>query len=96
MGSRLVVRPGLTGLAQVVGGRDISAEDKNALDIGYITCISFWLDIKIMAQTLTVLLRGERVNHHKVHAARVGLEQLTAQNPGNPDSYLFASKSVVG
>ena len=33
VGARLLVRPGLTGLAQVHGGRNISAEDKNALDI---------------------------------------------------------------
>src|SRR5262249_30200008 len=34
--ARLLVRPGLTGWAQVVGGRTISAEDKAALDVWYV------------------------------------------------------------
>src|SRR5262249_44688585 len=34
--ARLLVRPGLTGWAQVIGGREISAEDKTALDVWYV------------------------------------------------------------
>ncbi len=43
--SRLLVRPGLTGWAQINGGREIPAEDKAVLDIWYIMNASIWLDI---------------------------------------------------
>ena len=42
--ARLLVRPGLTGWAQVVGGRDISPEDKAALDVWYVRNASLTLD----------------------------------------------------
>ena len=63
--SRLVVRPGLTGWAQVNGGRDISPEDKAALDIWYIVNASLWLDISILLRTLVMLVLGERVNRER-------------------------------
>jgi lipopolysaccharide/colanic/teichoic acid biosynthesis glycosyltransferase len=44
--SRLNARPGLTGLAQAYGERDMSPNDKNALDIWYIKNASAWLDFK--------------------------------------------------
>ena len=56
--ARLLVRPGLTGLAQVRGGRNISPEDKNALDIWYVRNASLWLDIKILLQTPIVMIEG--------------------------------------
>ena len=95
VGTRLLVRPGLTGLAQVSGGRNISAEDKNALDICYVRNASLWLDIKILLRTLTVLIRGEQFDHHQMHAWG-GLERLAAQDAANAGSYLFISKSVMG
>ena len=66
----LLVRPGLTGFAQVHGGRNISAEDKNALDLWYVRNASLWLDIEILLRTSMVLIRGERVNHAILRAAR--------------------------
>ncbi len=43
--ARLLVPPGLTGWAQVKGGREISAHDKAVLDIWYLRHASLWLDI---------------------------------------------------
>ena len=60
--ARLQVRPGLTGWAQVVGGRDISPEDKAALDVWYVRNASFFLDLQIAVRTVPVLLLGERVS----------------------------------
>ena len=80
MTSRLCVRPGLTGLAQVHGERDMSAEDKNTLDIWYIQNASLWLDIKILLRTVMVFVRGERIDHFTLHAAREGLERLKSQS----------------
>ncbi len=60
--SRLMVRPGITGWAQVNGGKLISAEEKNALDEWYVRNASFWLDVKIMVRTVVFMLAGEGRN----------------------------------
>lgn len=60
--TRLLVRPGLTGWAQVAGGREISAEDKAALDIWYVHHASIRLDVEIALRTIPMILRGERTS----------------------------------
>jgi lipopolysaccharide/colanic/teichoic acid biosynthesis glycosyltransferase len=67
--ARLAVAPGLTGWAQVNGGREISAEDKSALDIWYIKNASFSLDAKIALMTLAMVLFGEKTNQDAIQAA---------------------------
>jgi lipopolysaccharide/colanic/teichoic acid biosynthesis glycosyltransferase len=57
---RLSVEPGLSGWAQVHGGNLITASEKNALDEWYVRNASIWLDIKILARTLTTVVRGDR------------------------------------
>jgi lipopolysaccharide/colanic/teichoic acid biosynthesis glycosyltransferase len=57
---RKFVRPGLTGWAQVNGGRSVSAADKAALDIWYIENASFALDSRIFVRTVNMVLFGER------------------------------------
>ncbi|MHA3080183.1 sugar transferase [Acinetobacter sp. ANC 3791] len=46
------VRPGVTGYAQVNGRNAISWEEKFKLDTWYVEHQSFWLDIKILLQTV--------------------------------------------
>jgi lipopolysaccharide/colanic/teichoic acid biosynthesis glycosyltransferase len=60
--TRLDVRPGLTGLAQVSGGKLLSIEEKNAFDEHYVRRGSIFLDFSILARTLWVMLRGDRRN----------------------------------
>jgi lipopolysaccharide/colanic/teichoic acid biosynthesis glycosyltransferase len=84
MMSRLCVRPGLTGWAQIYGARTMSADDKNTFDTWYIQNASLWLDIKIMLGTVMVFARGERVDHNKLHAARSGLELKNQNAAGSP------------
>lgn len=67
---RLSVLPGLTGLAQVHGGRHLSPEEKNVLDIWYVRNQSWWLDIKILIRTVLTLIAGERVNDRVLRGAR--------------------------
>ncbi|HUS97457.1 MAG TPA: sugar transferase, partial [Hyphomicrobiaceae bacterium] len=80
--ARLLVQPGLTGMAQVFGARDMSPEDKNVLDIWYVRHASLLLDIKILVRTPLVMFRGERVNLRAVRAARRGIERLMAESTG--------------
>ncbi|MGA7326103.1 MAG: sugar transferase [Rhodomicrobium sp.] len=60
--ARLMVRPGLSGWAQVVGGREISPEDKAALDVWYVRNASLFLDLKIAVRTIPMVLIGERIS----------------------------------
>lgn len=67
--ARLTVRPGLTGWAQVVGGRTISADDKAALDVWYIENASLLLDLSIALRTLPIILFGERIDQRAITKA---------------------------
>ncbi|MFK7696913.1 sugar transferase [Paenibacillus sp. HJGM_3] len=58
--SRMLVKPGITGLAQVFGNYSSSVEDKLRFDLMYIRNYSFALDIKIMLQTIRVVLQREQ------------------------------------
>ena len=66
---RLLVRPGLTGWAQVNGGKSVSASDKMALDMWYIRNASVRLDAKIMLMTIRMVVTGERENPDAVERA---------------------------
>ena len=67
--ARLLVRPGLTGWAQVVGGRDISPEDKAALDVWYVRNASLALDMEVAFRTIPVVLFGERISTSLIERA---------------------------
>ena len=49
---RHVMRPGVSGWAQVNGRNAISWEEKFKLDVWYVDNRSFWLDIKVICLTL--------------------------------------------
>ncbi|HBI91423.1 MAG TPA: UDP-phosphate N-acetylgalactosaminyl-1-phosphate transferase [Terrisporobacter glycolicus] len=57
--NRLVVKPGLTGYAQVHGGYEISPEDKIKEDLYYIKNRSVFLDLSILFKTVKVIFTGE-------------------------------------
>jgi hypothetical protein len=56
---RQSVRPGLTGWAQVHGGKDVTADEKNALDEWYVHHASLSLDLKILWRTLRIVFTGD-------------------------------------
>ncbi len=66
---RLMVRPGITGWAQVNGGTAISADEKDALDFWYIQHASLWLDLKVLVHTLIIVTTGERLNRNAIRQA---------------------------
>ena len=49
---RLLVKPGLTGLAQVSGRAEITIETKLALDVKYVETARFLTDVKIVLATI--------------------------------------------
>jgi exopolysaccharide biosynthesis polyprenyl glycosylphosphotransferase len=53
------VKPGITGLWQVMGRSTISFDEMVRLDIKYLREWSIWLDIKILAMTPWVVFRGK-------------------------------------
>jgi hypothetical protein len=65
-----MVRPGLTGWAQVCGGKLISADEKNSLDAWYIRHASLWLDLKIIIRTIWMLsATGDRRDEKAISIA---------------------------
>jgi lipopolysaccharide/colanic/teichoic acid biosynthesis glycosyltransferase len=58
---RLEVRPGLTGLAQVLGRGEIPHEEKLELDVQYVERWGLWLDLKIILGSVRLLVPGDRV-----------------------------------
>lgn len=55
---RLVVKPGLTGWAQVNGGYDMTPEEKFKADIYYIDNRNILLDLNIIFRTIKVVITG--------------------------------------
>jgi exopolysaccharide biosynthesis polyprenyl glycosylphosphotransferase len=60
---RLSLKPGITGLWQVLGRNEIPFEEMVRLDYLYVTNWSFWQDISLLLQTLPLVLSG-RPNGH--------------------------------
>lgn len=57
------VLPGITGLAQVRGRNSISWEEKFGHDVRYVEEWSNALDIRILVETVTTVLRREGIQH---------------------------------
>ena len=55
---RLDVLPGITGLWQVEARQDPSFDSYISLDTAYVENWSLWLDLKILARTVHVVLSG--------------------------------------
>lgn len=83
--SRLSVRPGLTGWAQVNGGKSIDAETKNKLDRWYIDNASLWLDCEVLLLTLLTVVRGEKIGKAAIARAEAAYRLAAAQPANGPD-----------
>jgi lipopolysaccharide/colanic/teichoic acid biosynthesis glycosyltransferase len=93
--ARLLVRPGLTGWAQVMGGRAISAADKAALDLWYVRNASLALDFEIALRTIAIVVFGERVDQAAIRRAWRELQQAGIYRKSEPDSDRHDSVSLV-
>lgn len=53
---RLLVRPGITGLAQINGGTALTWDERIQWDVYYVHRGSLWMDLKILLRTLLSVL----------------------------------------
>lgn len=54
---RLMVTPGATGMWQVGGRNDVDFDEMVRLDLTYIQHRSIWLDLKIMFETVKIMIK---------------------------------------
>jgi lipopolysaccharide/colanic/teichoic acid biosynthesis glycosyltransferase len=62
---RLLVKPGLTGLAQISGRGGLTREEKLELDVKYVETASFWLDLKIVLATVVQVFSKKDIYEKK-------------------------------
>ncbi len=62
---RLLVKPGMTGLAQIRGRGELTIEQKLAFDVEYVRNISFLLDLKIILITVLQVFTGKSIYEKK-------------------------------
>ncbi len=58
---RFAVKPGLTGLWQVSGRNERTYDEMVSFDVEYAESSSLWLDLRILAKTVPVVLRRQGV-----------------------------------
>jgi exopolysaccharide biosynthesis polyprenyl glycosylphosphotransferase len=58
--TRLDLKPGITGMWQVLGASDIPFDEMTRLDYIYVTNWSLWGDVRLLARTLPALARARR------------------------------------
>ncbi len=78
---RLQALPGLTGWAQINGRNTTTWNDRFALDAWYVKNRSWWLDLKIIARTVSLVLRREGVNAPGHATMKEFKPELTAGHP---------------
>jgi len=59
---RHLVKPGITGWAQINGRNAVSWEERFRLDVWYVDHWSLWLDLRILAATVWLVLRGKGIS----------------------------------
>jgi len=74
---RLVVKPGMTGWAQVNGRSSLTWPERIKLDLWYIENRSLWLDLKIIVKTFGVVLGKSNLYKPDVY------DPISGQKPEN-------------
>jgi lipopolysaccharide/colanic/teichoic acid biosynthesis glycosyltransferase len=80
---RLLVRPGLTGLAQVSGRGGLTREEKLELDVRYVEQGGIWMDVRILASTVALVFGRSNIyekRYSKVECVRG--ETISQQEEG--------------
>jgi sugar transferase EpsL len=75
---RHLVRPGITGLAQISGRSELAFERRFELDVYYVDHQSLWLDLTILARTVPAVCRRREPGA----SGRVALAPFTGSAQG--------------
>lgn len=78
-GKRHLIRPGLTGLAQVSGRNLLPWDERLGLDVEYVERVSWKLDLWILVQTFAVVLKRTGISQSK--------EEITMEEFFGPRSF---------
>jgi lipopolysaccharide/colanic/teichoic acid biosynthesis glycosyltransferase len=94
---RFLVRPGVTGLAQVSGRNRLSWDERLALDVRYVRTRSLLGDLRILLRTVPVVLarsgvdRGDGASMPPLPAGRAGAATRGSPAPGQASRSAYAS-----
>jgi sugar transferase EpsL len=80
--TRMQVKPGITGLSQVMGRNALAWEEKLELDAEYVERQSLWLDLAILARTVKTVLLREGISQEG-HATMPEFEGSPSPRRGN-------------
>ena len=90
---RMKVKGGLTGYAQIYGKYNTSPYDKLRLDLMYIENYSLMLDIKLILQTVRILLKKESTEgFDKLEELEKRKQELLAQYAEQAEDLVGAGK----
>jgi lipopolysaccharide/colanic/teichoic acid biosynthesis glycosyltransferase len=90
---RLSVRPGITGWAQVHGGKLVTKDQKEKLDEWYIRNASLGLELRIILMTIKLMLKSHLASREaiadteQVHTKNIVLEPASAPNSSSVEDY---------
>ena len=73
---RHLVRPGLTGYAQINGRNALSWEDRFRYDVEYVDNITFLEDVKIIFGTVKAVLKRDGISSERIYGNRSGDNRL--------------------
>ena len=74
--TRLLVLPGITGLTQVMGARELSHVQNYELDVRYTTNSSMWTDVLILALTLPYSFGAKKIGRKVFRRFMEGLDRF--------------------
>ena len=75
---RLSVRPGISGWAQVNGGKRLTPKQKDELDEWYVKNASLWVDLKIALKTMQILLWQARSGESAADVKEIASRKMGA------------------
>lgn len=79
------VCPGVTGLAQVRGRNDVDWDSRFKYDVEYVDNRSIGLDLKILMETVTTVLKRSGINQEG-HATMTPFSEYQKEKKSNADS----------
>lgn len=78
--TRLEALPGMSGLTQVLGGREMNNAQNYELDVRYVTRSTAWLDVKVLLLTLPYALGARKLGRKLLPEFMEGLDALADDN----------------